>query len=169
MEYNVRPYRDDDREACRELWRELTQTHRDLYEDQSIGGEGDLGDYFDEHLERAGAERVWVAERAGRVVGFTSLLLSLERPSGELEPIVIAPDVRGRGIGRMLVERVVECARELRLRRLDVRPAARNEHAIRFFYELGFDSLGQLELMLYLEDQKDWPARERLAGLEFRA
>jgi hypothetical protein len=64
MEYNVRPYRDDDREACRELWRELTQTHRDLYEDQSIGGEGDLGEYFDEHLNRAGAP---VRERiAGR-------------------------------------------------------------------------------------------------------
>jgi N-acetylglutamate synthase-like GNAT family acetyltransferase len=168
IDCTVRRYRDDDREACRQLWRELTQTHRDLYEDESIGGEGDLGDYFDEHLDRAGAERVWVAEMEGRVVGFTSLLVSAEGSSGELEPIVVAPDVRGTGIGRMLVERVVECARELRLRRLDVRPVARNEHAIRFFHELGFDSLGQLELMLYLADQKDWPARERVAGREFR-
>jgi GNAT superfamily N-acetyltransferase len=169
MDCAVRPYRGDDREACRALWRELTQTHRDLYEDESIGGEGDPGDYFDEHLERAGAERVWVAERAGRVVGFTSLLLSSEGPSGELEPIVVARDVRGTGIGRALAEQVLDAARKLGLRRIDVRPVARNEAAIRFFHELGFDSLGQLELIVYLEEPKDWPASERLAGREFRA
>jgi GNAT superfamily N-acetyltransferase len=169
MEHIVRAYREDDRDACRALWRELTQTHRDLYEDESIGGQGDLGDYFDEHLDRAGAERVWVAERAGRVVGFTSLLLHSEGRAGELEPIVVARDARGLGIGRALVECVLACARELRLRRLDVRPVARNEAAIRFFHELGFDSLGQMELMLYLEEPKDWPVLERLAGRDFRA
>jgi N-acetylglutamate synthase-like GNAT family acetyltransferase len=165
----VRGYREDDRAACRALWRELTQTHRDLYDDQSIGGEGDPGDYFDEHLERVGPEHVWVAERDGRVLGFTSVILDTERPVGELEPIVVAPEARGAGIGRFLVERVVAAARELGLRRLDVRPAARNESAIAFFHELGFDSLGQLELMLYVEEPKDWPVRERLAGRDFRA
>jgi GNAT superfamily N-acetyltransferase len=165
----VRSYRDDDRDACRALWRELTQTHRDLYEDDSIGGDRDLGDYFDEHLERAGADRVWVAEVGERVVGFTSLLLSSEGPSGELEPIVVAPDMRGTGVGRALTEHVVAAARGLGLRRLDVRPVARNEAAIGFFHELGFDSLGQIELMIYLEGPKDWPVRERIAGRDFRA
>jgi acyl carrier protein len=65
--------------------------------------------------------------------------------------------------------RVLARARELRLRRLDVRPVARNEAAIRFFHGLGFDSLGQVELMIYLEDPKDWPVRETLAGRAFRA
>jgi GNAT superfamily N-acetyltransferase len=168
MSRRVRPYRDSDREGCRALWRELTQTHRDLYDDQSIGGDRDLGDYFDEHLETAGAEHVWVAEIDGRLVGFTSLLRSGEA-AGELEPIVVAPEARGAGVGRALVEQVLARARELRLRRLDVRPVARNEAAIRFFHGLGFDSLGQLELMIYLEDPKDWPVRETLAGRPFRA
>jgi GNAT superfamily N-acetyltransferase len=82
---------------------------------------------------------------------------------------VVARDVRGTGIGRALAEQVLDAARKLGLRRVDVRPVARNEAAIRFFHELGFDSLGQLELMVYLEEPKDWPASERLAGREFRA
>jgi ribosomal protein S18 acetylase RimI-like enzyme len=88
---------------------------------------------------------------------------------GELEPIVVAPRTRGTGVGRALANEVLAKARELRLRRLDVRPAARNEAAIRFFHELGFDMLGQLELMIYLEGPKEWPVRETLAGREFRA
>jgi hypothetical protein len=55
------------------------------------------------------------------------------------------------------------------LRRIDVRPVARNDAAIRFFHELGFDSLGQLELMIYLQDPKDWPVHASLAGRDFRA
>src|SRR5437667_6895382 len=147
----VRGFREDDRAACRALWGELTQTHRDLYDDQSIGGERDLGDYFDEHLQRVGRDRVWVAEVDGRVIGFTSLVIDAERPVGELEPIVVSREARGAGVGRLLAERVVSAARELGLRRLDVRPATRNDAAIAFFHDLGFDTLGQLELMLYLQ------------------
>ena len=169
MSCHVRPYKAKDREACRALWRELTKTHRDLYDDQSIGGDRDLGDYFDEHLEKAGADNVWVAESDGSVVGFTSLLRESGAAVGELEPIVVAPEARGSGVGRALARQVIAKARALELRRLDVRPAARNEGAIRFFHELGFDSLGQLELMIYLQDPKDWPVRETLAGRKFRS
>jgi len=165
----VRGYRPEDRDTCAGLWGELTQTHRDLYDDQSIGAQREPGEFFDEHLERAGDERVWVAEVDGRVVGFTSLLLSDHAPVGELEPIVVAPDARSVGVGRALAERVVAAAKENRLRRLDVRPAARNDPAIRFFHGLGFDSFGQLELMIYLEEPKDWPVRVRIADRDFRA
>ena len=168
MTCNVRPYLDTDREVCRGLWRELTQTHRDLYDDQSIWHDRDPGDFFDEHLASAGAEHVWVAEVDGRVVGFTSLLRHGEAV-GELEPIVVAPDARGSGVGRALANQVLARARELGLRRLDVRPVARNEAAIRFFHDLGFDSLGQLDLMIYLQEPKDWPVRETIAGRAFRA
>src|SRR6266852_8310792 len=85
----IRPYEDRDRKACRALWRELTQVHRDLYDTQAIGGDGDPGDFFDEHLERVGPERVWVAEEAGAVVGFAVLIV--DGNAGELEPIVVAP------------------------------------------------------------------------------
>ncbi len=35
---DVRAYQREDYEACRELWRELTERHRDIYGDPTIGG-----------------------------------------------------------------------------------------------------------------------------------
>ena len=163
----IRSYEDRDREACRSLWRDLTQWHRDLYADQSIGADRDPGDFFDEHLATVGAERIWVAEEDGSILGFVGLIVDGAR--GELEPIVVSPDARGSGLGRALGEQVITAARELGLRRIDVRPAARNDGALRFFHELGFDTLGQLELMIYLQEPKDWPVHARLADREFRA
>jgi GNAT superfamily N-acetyltransferase len=165
----IRSYEDGDREACRALWRELTQWHRDIYDDQSIHADRDPGDFFDEHLEQAGREHVWVAELDGAVVGFTSLLLDAERPVGELEPLVVAASSRGLGVGRALAEHVVAAARAEGLRRLDVKPAARNAPAIAFFHDVGFDTLGQHELLLYLDPPRDWPVQERVADRDFRA
>ncbi|MDX6481757.1 MAG: hypothetical protein QOG85_2267 [Gaiellaceae bacterium] len=149
------------------LYRALTQWHRDLYADQSIHADRDPADFFDEHLEMVGAERIWVADEDGSVVGFVGLIVEGRR--GELEPIVVSPDARRSGVGRALAEHVIATARELGLRRIDVRPVARNDGAIRFFHELGFDTLGQLELMIYLEEPKDWPVHARLADRDFRA
>lgn len=163
----IRGYEDGDREECRALYRLLTQWHRDLYADESIGAGGDPGDFFDEHLETVGAERIWVAEVDGRVVGFVGLIVDGSR--GELEPIVVAPDARRSGVGRALAEHVIAAARELGLRRIDVRPVARNDNAIRFFHDLGFDTLGQIELMIYLQEPKEWPVHARLADRDFRA
>jgi GNAT superfamily N-acetyltransferase len=163
----VRGYEGRDLEACRELWRELTQWHRDIYDDQSIWRDRDPGEFFDEHLDHVGGERIWVAELDGDVVGFVGLIVT--GATGELEPLVVAETVRGRGVGRALAERVIAAAREAGLRRIDVRPAARNVDALRFFHDVGFDALGQLELMIYLAEPKDWPLRERLADRDFRA
>ena len=35
----IRTYESEDRDACRLLWAELTQHHRELYADPTIGGE----------------------------------------------------------------------------------------------------------------------------------
>ena len=49
-------------------------------------------------------------------------------------------------------------------------PVARNSTALRFFHELGFDTLGRVDLLLDLERPKGyWSERERLAEREFRA
>jgi N-acetylglutamate synthase-like GNAT family acetyltransferase len=161
----IRGYRADDRDACRALWVELTAWHRRIYGDDSIGGD-DPAHFFDEHLERVGPENVWIAERDRRVVGFAGLIV--EAPSSELEPVVVSESQRGSGIGRALVETVVAEARTRGLRRVQVRPAARNAEALRFFHACGFDVLGQLELTFDLARPERWRPGERLAGRDFR-
>ena len=93
----VRGYEPRDLEACRGLWVELTQWHRDIFDAPEIGGD-DPGRAFDEHLARVGAENIWVAEAEGRVVGLAGLIPDVF----ELEPVVVAEQHRGHGIGRLL-------------------------------------------------------------------
>jgi N-acetylglutamate synthase-like GNAT family acetyltransferase len=160
----VRGYRDADLDACRALWVELTQWHRDIYGAPEIGG-SDPASHFNSHLERVGPENIWIAEIDDDVVGFAGLIL--EGKTAELEPIVVSGACRGQGIGRALANAVVSRARKRGLRRLVVRPAARNAEAIGFFHSRGFGVLGQVELMLELVPMDGWRPGERLAGRDF--
>jgi N-acetylglutamate synthase-like GNAT family acetyltransferase len=143
----IRPYTSSDLESCRALWTDLTQHHRDIYEDPSIGGEAP-GLYFDRHLARVGADHIWVAEWDGKVLGLVGLIV--EDQEAEVEPIVVAPGYRGRGIGRALLNAMVLEAEKLGVRFLNVRPAARNAEAIAFFNIAGFRLLGRVELCMEL-------------------
>src|ERR671918_2424786 len=69
----IREYEERDRDACRALWVQLTQWHRDIYDDQSIGS-GDPAGWFDSYLAEKEPVAVWVAELDERVVGFTGAL-----------------------------------------------------------------------------------------------
>ena len=60
MEIEIREYRPTDLSAGRDLWRQLTQRHRDIYDDQSIGGD-DPGLQFDDYLATDELAGPWVA------------------------------------------------------------------------------------------------------------
>jgi N-acetylglutamate synthase-like GNAT family acetyltransferase len=159
----IRPFEEQDSSACRGLWAELTRWHRALYDDPSIGGD-DPGSGFDRLVDA----RIWVAERRGSVVGFVGLVIRGRQ--AEIEPVVVSFDVRGQGIGRSLVETAVEAAQTEGVRQVKASPVARNATALRFFHELGFDTLGHVDVLLDLERPKGyWRAREYLAEREFRA
>lgn len=162
----VRGYEPRDLEACRGLWEELTQWHRDIYDSPEIGGD-DPGRAFDEHLAKVGAENLWVAEVEGHVVGLAGLIPGV---ASELEPIVVEEQHRQQGIGRLLAAAVVTAAREHGARTVQVRPVGRNVEAVRFFHELGFDILGHLQLEMDLVDRgrEVWVPGERLADRDFR-
>jgi N-acetylglutamate synthase-like GNAT family acetyltransferase len=161
----IRGYELRDLEACRALWVELTQWHRDMFDAPEIGGD-DPGRAFDEHLAKVGAENVWVAEVDGRLAGLAGLVPDVP----ELEPVVVAEQYRGRGIGRLLAQAVISAARERGARTVQVRPVARNVEAVRFFHELGFDVLDQVQLSMDIVDRErdPWIPGEQLAGREFR-
>lgn len=95
-----------------------------------------------------------MAEDDGQVVGLCGLLVDAEE--AEAEPIVVRSSYRSRGVGRRLLERVIDEAKRRGVRFLRVRPVARNVEAISFFYDAGFRSVGQIELLMEL------PGRARL-------
>ncbi len=166
MTFIIRGYEPKDLEACRGLWQDLTQKHRDLYEDQTIGGD-DPGKYFDEHLEITGADNIWVAEKDEMVVGLTGMRKDLD-DGWEIEPVMVRPDVQGQGIGRALIEKMIEVAREREVKFLSIRPVYRNEEAIAVFHKMGFINLGHVELFMQLDgDTARWKPGAKLHDKEF--
>jgi GNAT superfamily N-acetyltransferase len=166
-EATVRPYHPSDLQACRALWTELTERHRDIYDAPSIGGD-DPGLFFDEHLARVGPERIWVAERSRQVVGLVGLIV--EGQEAEVEPIVVVSARRGEGIGQALLECVVEEARKLGIHYLGVKPVARNLEAIAFYYDFGFRTLGEIEMFMDLGTPRPglWKPGPELFGHSFK-
>ncbi len=163
----VRRYQSNDTDSCRGLWAELVDWHRRIYDDLGIGG-SDPARHFDAHLQRVGPEHIWIAEVSGRVVGMAGLVLG--KPEAELEPLIVSERYRALGVGRGLVEEVIEAARSAGVRLLKVQPVARNDSAIRFFHERGFDVLGQMELLMDLSPQasQKWKDGGRIAGKRFK-
>lgn len=165
-EVNVRDYADGDYRACRALWAELTEYHRSIYGDPSIGGD-DPGAGFDDYLATSQRLGSWVAESHGRVVGLTGLF---DRgTSGEVEPVVVAEGARDQGIGRMLISRVVEEAQARGYEYLAIRPVARNVAAIHRFHAAGFRALGgHIDLTMDLAARRhEWLTGASLHGLDF--
>lgn len=162
-EVEIRKYLPIDRESCRSLWRELTEWHRQIYRDPSIGG-SHPEDYFDKHLARVGADRLWVAILDSKVVGLTGLIVNGKE--AEIEPLIVCKPYRNKGIGRKLVQTVIAEAEKLGVRFLNVKPVARNIEAINFFHRQGFKNIGHIELFIDFSKQQ-WKKGLTLFDLQF--
>ncbi|MFH1862093.1 MAG: GNAT family N-acetyltransferase [bacterium] len=162
----IRHYNPSDLPRCRELWTELVQRHRDLYDDPSIGGE-QPGLEFDSHLERLTADRIWVAELGGKVIGLFGLIVTAQE--AELEPLIVKSEHRGKGIGRAMLKRAVEEAKHLRVQILCAKPVVRNVEVIALAYSAGFDKIGQVQLFMELTKEPicEWKSGLQLWEYEF--
>ena len=116
-----------------------------------IGGHGDTtdasarADYLEAFrtLQQTPRENLYVAECAGEIVGtFQTLLTTTLTGRGGTSMVVEAvqtkPDMRGRSIGRKMIEFCLEEARRLGLRQVQLTSNAARTDAHRFYERLGF-------------------------------
>lgn len=163
----IRNYTDGDLAGCRSLWTEMVQRHRDIYDDQTIGGD-DPGLEFDEHLELVGSDNIWLVESGEEVIGFTSLIKKGQE--AEIEPIVVSKKHRGKKIGELLINHVTQEAKKQNILCLYVKPVARNKEAISFFHNCGFTTIGHIQLFKWFGDstQDTWKEGVELFGKTFK-
>ncbi|MBI1927236.1 GNAT family N-acetyltransferase [Candidatus Poribacteria bacterium] len=167
LEIKIRKYRSSDFDACRSLWIELTCRHREIYGDPTIGG-SDPGHFIEPSLSNENLHGPWVAEVSGNVVGLAGLIIQGEE--AEVEPVVVSSQYHSQGIGKTLLDYVVDEARKLGVRFLSVRPVARNVEALTFFVEAGFDLVGYIDLFrdLSVNSQREWKSGITLHGKKLR-
>jgi GNAT superfamily N-acetyltransferase len=160
----IRNYESKDLQECHALWKQLTEWHRELYDDPAIGGEHPEH-YFDRHLEAVGAGQLWVAAQSSHVIGLTGLIVRGDE--AEVEPLIVAKSHRGKGIGSRLIEKVIVEARARRIRLLTVKPVARNVKTIQFLHKHGFTNLGVIELFMDFSN-RTWKSGPEVFACEFR-
>ena len=163
LSFMIRKYQPADRKQCRSLWKELTEWHREIYQDPTIGGENPE-DYFDKHLDKVGHEHIWVAVHDSKVVGLTGLID--EEEEAEIEPLIVNKTYRGKGIGEKLIEKVVSESRKMGMKFLCIKPVARNVKTIRFLYKRGFKNLGEIELFMDFSEHT-WKPGPEIHGCKF--
>lgn len=87
---------------------------------------------------------VLVADDSREVIGYAYAAvegydyMALRGPAGVLHDVIVAPEHRGRGVGRLLLEAALEFLKSRGVPRVVLSTAERNEGAQRLFESVGF-------------------------------
>ena len=133
---SIRPARPDERTMLEALqWRASLKNERDR--DALLANPDAIALPIEQVLEGC----VFVAETDGIVAGFAAVV---PRPDGgaELDALFVEPHLWKRGIGRRLVEHIVDIARARAASFLHV---IGNPHAERFYVACGFQTTGTVD------------------------
>ena len=88
-------------------------------------------------LARPGLDRLWVAERAGRLVGSIAIV-GREDASAQLRWFMVHPEARGRGLGRHLIDEALTFCREAGCRSVYLWTVTGLDAAARLYVAAGF-------------------------------
>jgi ribosomal protein S18 acetylase RimI-like enzyme len=145
----VRPARPGDLEAVGDLWEALIEQHRQLNErfwEPAADGREKYLQFVAGSLDAEGRVLL-VAEIEGRVVGFTHGMLTGAPPPmrprriGSVTDLVVDPEFRRRGIGRVLVEGLRKWFAERGADEMRLSAAVANPDGIAFWRALGYEPL----------------------------
>ena len=144
---SIRPATLKDVRAIGRLGALLVREHHDFDPQRFIAAtpqtEKGYGSFLGTQLEEPTIV-ILVAEREGEVIGYTysgiegTDYMSLRGPAGVMYDIVVDPDHRKQGVGRLLVDATLEALKKKGAPRVVLSTAERNAAAQRLFDRAGF-------------------------------
>ncbi len=124
------------------------ETYTKAYEelkDYKYTTRSDIKNYF-KWLHKRDKEGFFVAEVDGKVVGFAAGDSKWVNSEGErvleIHEIFVIPEMRGKGVGTKLMERLLEYGKKRGLKLAELWVGEKNQRAIDFYRKLGFKEAG---------------------------
>ena len=142
----IRPVNKGDADALAEMWLDLVAYHQNLTDDLPGAARGGEHRYVRRILERLDDPYMCalVAEVEGQVVGFVlGMAVDLmpdifdQRPSGFLADIYVEPHMRRHGVGRSLVNALIDWFRQCSIHTFEWHVSSNNPEGIAFWRSMG--------------------------------
>jgi ribosomal protein S18 acetylase RimI-like enzyme len=112
------------------------------------------GAFFDAYHK---PEHFLVAEQDGWLVGFVRVVQPVPLETGahvrQIQGLAVDPDVRRKGLGRLLMEAACDEARRQGARRITLRVLSTNAAARRLYASMGFQVEGRLPAEFFIEGE----------------
>lgn len=100
---------------------------------------------------------ILLAEVSGQIVGqalfFNNFSTFLGKPGIYLEDLYVKPEMRGKGIGKMLLDKIISIAKERNYGRVEWSVLNWNESAIDFYKKIGAEPLDDWTLFRLTSDK----------------
>lgn len=104
----------------------------------------------------------FVAVAGGHVVGYVTTILNSIASRGTIANLVVSSACQGRGIGRKLIQRVLDYFRSSGLRQAKIETLASNEVGQHLFPSLGFREVArQIHYVMPLTSEPETPTPSR--------
>ena len=81
------------------------------------------------------------AESGATVIAYAGLLCPPGSGEADVQTIAVVPDARSAGLGRRLMNELLQTAEERRARRIFLEVRADNERALKLYTSLGFEEI----------------------------
>jgi GNAT superfamily N-acetyltransferase len=151
QEVSVRVARPDDLDALLSLFQELADSRDSAAPADRASSESILADILEDPRRR-----LLVATVDGHVVGTADLVLvgnltHQARPWAVVENVIVASGVRRRGVGRALMEHLLDVARSTGCYKLQLLSGKQRAEAHRLYRTLGLDAVAE-GFKIYFED-----------------
>jgi len=89
-----------------------------------------------------GVSKVDVVKKDNQIVGFSQY--EIENNVGELKFLVILPEYKNQGYGKLLIERALKYFESQQVKRIDIRVVYGNDNAKMFYEKYGFKVASQI-------------------------
>lgn len=151
-EVSIEPATIEDLSALTDLVVDLLNLQDDFTPDPELQEKG-----IRHILEEPARGRIFVVRAQDRIVGMANLLFTVSTAMGGfvliMEDVIIHPDHRGQGYGAMLLEGVIDFAKEKGFKRITLLADKLSNDSQSFFQQHGFHYSSLIPMRLILEPQ----------------